>query len=347
MVDDASATSACGPAHVGVVGAGLIGGSIARAFLRRGVPVSIVEPDVGVRSRAEQAGAKISSLEALAAAADVVFVCPPPNAVAEVWRDWTSAAARTQRTRRSVVLDAASVKRPVREGVERLGVPWATDDAVFMLSHPMAGRERTGWDAGDPALFVDAPWVLLPHPEITGEELVRAIEAIRPLGATVCFMAPDFHDRFAGLTSHVAHALAFVFQAQVDAIDPAGWRRFSGNSLRDLLRVAGSDHDLWTEILTGNEAELRPLLRELAERLAAFDPARDVPATPPRDPAPDATGPDGEPVEVVVPLSSPIGELASHLQATGERGWHLDHLEVVAAAGEARLRFGAPVASKA
>jgi hypothetical protein len=233
----------------------------------------------------------------------------------------------------------------VREGVAERGAAWATEDAVFLLSHPMAGREMAGWAASDPTLFRGASWVLLPSEEVTGGEVARAVAAVEALGATACFMDPDFHDRFAGLTSHVAHALAFVFQAQVDALDPFGWRRFSGNSLRDLLRVAGSDHDLWTEILSGNEQELRPLLQDLGERLATFDPATDIPEAPPVDPVPDASGPDGRPRTVTFHWDEPLGARCDDLLVTGERGLHVADVEVEASTGEVRFWFGAAVAS--
>lgn len=334
------------PSHVGVVGAGLIGGSIVRAYLAAGVDVTVVDRDPDVGDRAVRAGADVQTLAGLADRADVGFLCPPPSAVAPLWADLSRAADGRAGGSRLVVLDVASVKRPVRDGLAERGTAWATEDAVFMLSHPMAGREMAGWAASDPTLFRGASWVLLPSEEVTGGEVARAVAAVEALGATACFMDPNFHDRFAGLTSHVAHALAFVFQAQVDALDPHGWRRFSGNSLRDLLRVAGSDHDLWTEILSGNEHELRPLLRDLGERLASFEPATDVPEAPPVDPVPDATGPDGRPSTVSFGWDEPLGARCDELLVTGERGLHVDDVEVEASTGEVRFRFGAPVASR-
>jgi prephenate dehydrogenase len=332
---------------VGVIGAGLIGGSIARAFLDAGVSVQVVDPAAHVRSRAASAGATVSTLARLATDAEVVFLCPPPNSVATAWEDWVAAQPRTGvRAARGVVLDVTSVKRPVVDGIASLGSPWATEATVFVLSHPMAGREQAGWDASDPELFRGATWVLMPPAEATGEEVARSVAAVQALGATVCFMEPGFHDRFAGLTSHMAHVLAFTFQALVDEVDPYGWRRFSGNSLRDVLRVASADHDLWTEILAGNEAELRPLARDLAARLERFDPATDIPIDPPRDPVPDASGPDGRPRELVLGWDEPIAGQRDELLATGEQGLHLDDLEMDRVSGKVRLRFGAPVASE-
>jgi len=331
--------------RIGVVGAGLIGGSITRAYLGTGVDVEVVDPDVGAIERAAAAGAEPTSLLELATAVDVTFLCPPPRTVAPVWSELVAAAAGRDSGRRLVALDVASVKRPVVDGLAATGTPWATEDAVFILSHPMAGRERIGWDASDPRLFDGASWILLPPEPASGEELARAIQAVQALGATVCFMAVDFHDRFAALTSHVAHAFAFTFQRMVDELDPTGWRRFSGNSLRDLLRVSVSDADLWTEILEGSAHELQPILAELGRRLTAFDPSRDVPAAPPAPPHPDPRDVDGRPRQVRVPWDAPIGEQLGPLLQTGEDGLHLADWARRPESGELLLTFGAPVAS--
>jgi prephenate dehydrogenase len=342
VLEDPRARAGPVSSTVGVIGAGLIGGSIARAYLEAGAVVQVVDHDPAVAEQAASAGATVTSLAQLAGDADVVFLCPPPNDVATVWRDWLEVVPR--RPDRSVVLDVASVKRPVLDGLAATGSPWATDTTVLTLSHPMAGRGRGGWQHSDPELFRDATWVMMPPEQATGQEIVRAVRAVRALGATVCFMEPGFHDHFAAVTSHIAHVLAFTFQALVDQVDPNGWRRFSGNSLRDVLRVASADHDLWTEILSGNQQELQPLLHDLAGRLERFDPATDIPLEPPRDPVPDLVGEDDAEV-LCLPADGPIGGRRAELLATGRRGWHLDDIEVAAETGEVRLRFAAPVAS--
>ncbi len=331
--------------RVGVIGAGLIGGSITRAYLGTGVDVEVVDLDADAIERAAAAGASPTSLTDLARAVDVAFLCPPPRTVAPVWADLVHAAADRTEGPRLVALDVASVKRPVVDGLAGTGTPWATDDAVFILSHPMAGREHIGWDASDPRLFQGASWILLPPEHATGAELARAIQAVQALGASVCFMEVAFHDRFAALTSHVAHAFAFTFQRMVDEMDPSGWRRFSGNSLRDLLRVSVSDADLWTEILEGSAHELQPILTELGRRLTAFDPSHDVPAAPPTPPHPDATDADGRPRQVRLPWDAPVGAQLGALLRTGEDGLHLADWARRPESGELLLTFGAPVAS--
>lgn len=307
---------------VGVVGAGLIGGSIIRACLAADRPVLVTDRDAAAVASAADAGAIAGDLQRLRDEADVVFLCAPPTTIAELWQAWLElapTAGSVGAERRSIVMDVSSVKAPVVSGFSSADLPLATPDTVFQLSHPMAGRELSGWSGGDGRLFRDATWILTPHAAVTGAELARSLVAIEAFGATVCCMDAGFHDRFAAVTSHIPHALAFAFQSLVDDVDRTGWRRFSGGSLRDVLRISSSNPTLWNEILAGNVGQLTPLLRDLADRLERFDPATDVDGGQPRPLPPP---PPERNVEVAMDL--PLGDLAAELLATAEQGLHLD-----------------------
>ena len=333
---------------IGVVGAGLIGGSIVRACLAADLPVLVTDLDAATVAAAAQAGAVAGDLQQLRDEADVVFLCAPPTAIADLWRAWLQlvpARGSPGAERRSIVMDVSSVKAPVLSGLSSEDLPLATHDTVFQLSHPMAGRERSGWSAGDGRLFRDATWILAPHGAVSGAELARSIVTIEAFGATVCCMEAGFHDRFAAVTSHIPHVLAFAFQALVDEADRTGWRRFSGGSLRDVLRISSSNPTLWHQILAGNTDRLAPLLRDLADRLERFDPATDVDGGQPR-PLP----PPSPERHIALEMDAAIGEHAEALLATAEAGLHLDRWEVDAAEPTLRLTFAPqpdPIASDA
>lgn len=332
-----------GAAVVGVVGAGLIGGSIIRACLAVDQPVLVTDRDATAVAAAADAGAVAGDLQRLRDEADVVFLCAPPAVIADLWQAWlqlTPTAGSAGAARRSIVMDVSSVKAPVVSGFSSADLPLATPDTVFQLSHPMAGRELSGWAAGDGRLFRDASWILTPHAELTAGELARSIGVVEAFGATVCCMEAGFHDRFAAITSHIPHVLAFAFQSLVDEVDRTGWRRFSGGSLRDVLRISSSNPTLWNEILAGNADQLVPLLRDLADRLERFDPATDVDGGQPRplDPPPPER-------HVEVAMDAAIGEQAEALLATAEEGLHLDRWAIDAAGASLRLTFAPRLAS--
>lgn len=335
--------SAVGATVVGVVGAGLIGGSIIRACLAVDQPVLITDRDPTAVAAAADAGAVAGDLQRLRDEADVVFLCAPPTAIADLWQAWlqlspTMGSAGAER--RSIVMDVSSVKAPVVSGFASADLPLATDDTVFQLSHPMAGRELSGWSAGDGRLFRDASWILTPHAQVTGRELARSIGVVEAFGATVCCMEAGFHDRFAAVTSHIPHVLAFAFQSLVDEADRTGWRRFSGGSLRDVLRISSSNPTLWNEILAGNAEQLVPLLRDLADRLDRFDPTTDVDGGQPR--ALDPPPPDRH---VEAAMDAAIGDQAQTLLVTAEQGLHLARWAIDTAGSTLRLTFASRLAS--
>ncbi len=330
-------------AVVGVVGAGLIGGSIVRGYLAAGVPVLVADRDPDAVTQAADAGAVAADLQRLRTEADVVFLCAPPTAVASLWEAWLTLDPGNRpptAAARSIVMDVSSVKTPVVEGFEAKALPAEGPGTVFSLSHPMAGREQSGWTAGDGELFRDATWILSPPAGLTGRELLRCLRSVEALGATVCFMDPDFHDRFAAVTSHIPHVLAFAFQSLVDDVDATGWRRFSGGSLRDVLRISSSNPDLWTQILAGNARQLAPLIRDLADRLERFDPATDVPGGHPRPLPPSPPESD-----LHLGLDDPLADQLPALLATGADALHLDRWAVSDDGGQLRLTFAPRIAS--
>jgi prephenate dehydrogenase len=334
---------AVGIGVVGVVGAGLIGGSIVRACLAAEIPVLVTDRDGAAVSAAADAGAVAADLQQLRDQADVVFLCAPPTAIAELWGAWLQlapAVGSPGAERRSIVMDVSSVKAPVVSGLSSADLPLATPDTVLQLSHPMAGRELSGWTAGDGRLFRGATWILAPHASVTGAELARSIVTVEAFGATVCCMDAGFHDLFAAVTSHIPHVLAFAFQSLVDDVDGTGWRRFSGGSLRDVLRISSSNPTLWTQILAGNADQLAPLLRDLADRLERFEPVTDVDAGQPR-PLP----PPPPERQLELALDAAIGDLAAELLVTAEQGLHLNQWTIGPTGSTLQLTFTPRLAS--
>jgi prephenate dehydrogenase len=317
------------PDVLGVVGTGHIGGSIVRRALARGRRVVALDRDPSVAEAARAAGAEVvDDLEALAGACDLVAVAIPPSRAVGAWR--ALAAAPRARTRRLVVVDVASVKRPLLDRLEPHGeAPWTVSGATFALTHPMAGRETSGFTAAVEDLFVGAAWLVCPHPGLRGDELRRILDLVATMGAHPGFFDADRHDRFAALVSHLPHLLAFCYQDLVDDIDPTGnWQRFGGGSLADLLRVADADPVLWAEILAENRVELDRALDELIARLrAGFAPRAAPPVQPP------------EPIDpVTVPLDAPLASATiDALVRSGDRGFEVTDAEVTADA--LRLRF--------
>jgi len=243
------------PQTVQVVGAGLIGTSVALGLRERGLEVFVddVDPEhvrVAVDRGAGQAGH--------AANPDVVVVAVPPadvpEAVERALSQWPDA----------VVTDVASVKSDVAASVSG-----RSGSDRYVGSHPMSGRERSGPVAASARLFEGAPWVVVPLAE-TRPQAVDAVQWIaEALGAAPRVMDALTHDRAVALVSHVPQVLSVLAAARLQNAPPEHVS-LAGPGLRDVTRIAGSDPGLWADILSRNAAEV------LAVLLAVRDDLGDV-----------------------------------------------------------------------
>jgi prephenate dehydrogenase len=231
-----------------VLGLGLIGGSVLRRAGGMGW-----DPDPATREAARAAGLAVADdLGALAPTA--VLVCAPPGATAPAMLD---ALARWPD---AVVFDAASVKREIA------GALAGADPARFLLSHPLAGREASGFAASDPALFEGAVWAACPLPE-TPVALLAELSALTDrLGAALTVLSPADHDRLVARTSHAPHLIAAALAASAIDGDPLA-AVTSGGALRDMTRVAAADPELWREIVRLNGDEVAEALQAFAAAL--------------------------------------------------------------------------------
>jgi prephenate dehydrogenase len=251
-----------------VVGCGLIGTSIGLAL--RGEATVLLQDrdstnvDIAV---ARGAGEPWDGFQRV----DLVVVATPPRFVAPQLKSLQDRdVARTY-------THVASVQSKVQREVEAL----ACELSTIVGSHPLAGRESSGPAAATSDLFVGRPWALCPAPGSSRS----AVEAVRWLavacGASPVELAADRHDAAVALLSHLPQVAARA-QARVlgeeqrarEAGDPASASDvtavLSGPGLVDTTRLAASDAGLWTDILTLNAERVAPVVRGLADSLAAL-----------------------------------------------------------------------------
>jgi len=237
--------------HVRIVGTGLIGASLGIALSRKGFRVSLLDPSPTAMRLARDLGAGELASD-VAETPDLVVVGAPPDVAADV------ISAELTRWPEAFVTDVASVKGAVADAVRAAG----GDLARYVGSHPMAGRERSGAMAARGDLFEGRAWVIVP----TARSLPAAVDAVREIaraaGSAVSVMQAHEHDAAVAVVSHVPQLAASLVASRLrDLSDPAV--ALAGQGLRDVTRIAASDPRLWTQILAGNAAAVRDVLREL------------------------------------------------------------------------------------
>ena len=240
---------------VGIVGLGLMGGSLAMAIREspamRGVTVTGCDADpraCRVAMEKQLVSVAGTDLDAVAAA-DVVFLAVPPLAMRDI-------LPKLRRTR-AVVTDLCSTKSTVME--------WAAAAGVDLVGgHPMCGREVSGIEAAEPHLYRDAPWVLT-RPEPAVVEIVEAVGA-RPL-----VVEPGEHDRLVATVSHAAFVVSAAFMlAAARSADWPAMSQLAAGGFRDVTRLAGGDPEMEAGIARTNGEKIVAALDGFEAALAVL-----------------------------------------------------------------------------
>ncbi len=244
---------------VGVVGLGLIGGSLARALSRQGHVVIGVDRSASAARAAKRARAvaSVAKLEAACARSDVLFLAAPPRANIALVRRLSRIAPPAL-----VVSDVSSVKQPIVRAARLAGL------ARFVGGHPMAGRERGGFAGSAADLFRGRPWLLTASPDRGAVKTVAAL--VRSIGARPVVLPAAEHDRAVAFVSHLPQIVAWGL-ARCAERDPVARRRLAlaGPAFAEMTRLAGSPRALWAEILELNRAEVRAALSAFRALLAS------------------------------------------------------------------------------
>jgi prephenate dehydrogenase len=248
--------------RTGIIGTGLIGGSLALAFKRQGIGGEILGYDTDPASitAALEQGAIDRGCDSpgeLAAAVDLVVIAAPVRTIPLILAEIAPYLKKG-----TLVMDVGSTKeRIVRTAQEEL-----PEGVVFVGAHPMAGSERQGIENASPDLFLNAAFIFTPTPSCDAATYSFLSQSFTALGARVIFMDPLVHDRAVSMVSHLPHILAFSL---VNAIlegsrEVRGMSEIVSGGFRDMTRIASSDPALWTGILLENRAAV-------AEAIATFN----------------------------------------------------------------------------
>jgi cyclohexadieny/prephenate dehydrogenase len=254
-----------------ILAPGLLGASVAMAARRFGAAHRIVvwarRPEVRVQLETlPWCDAVCTTPEEAARGASLVVICAPVDAIAPL-----ASAIRPHLADGAIVTDVGSVKG---ELCRRAAADYPTDGPgpVFIGSHPMAGSEKTGHEAGCAELFHDRACFVTP----LGDTPAAAVDALvrfwHALGCEVVTMHPDRHDEIVAHVSHLPHLAAVCLCALLSGKN-SDWRNLAGPGLRDTTRIASGDPQLWRGILDANRDEVLRALRTYQDELQALHAA--------------------------------------------------------------------------
>jgi prephenate dehydrogenase len=244
-----------------VLGLGLIGGSVLRAAEAAGRDAfgynRSVESAQAARFDGFDASEHLDQVLARAADSEALIVLAVPMPALSIMLDHIRSTAP-----RCPLTDVISVKGAVLEQVQEFGL---LDN--YVGGHPMAGTAHSGWAAGDPRMFVGAPWVVSVDDHVRADVWTHVMDLALDCHALVVPARSDEHDAAAAAISHLPHLLAETLAVTAGEV-PLAFALAAG-SFRDGSRVAGTAPDLVRAMCEANSAELLPALDRAIDMLGS------------------------------------------------------------------------------
>ena len=246
-----------------IVGLGMIGGSYAAALTKQGYDVSAITRSQSTidfaLSRGMISRGAATPDPTLIADADLIVIALYPHTVAA----WIGENQKYFKSG-AVITDVTGVKGSVVGAVQNI----LRDDCEFIAAHPMAGREKSGIKYSDDSIFRVANYIVVPTEKNTDE----AIEVCRALGETLGFaristLSPDEHDEMIAFLSQLTHCIAVSLMCSNG--DPE-ISRYTGDSFRDLTRIAKINDEMWSELFIANKEKLLHEMDVFSENFTAL-----------------------------------------------------------------------------
>ncbi len=232
-----------------IVGLGLLGGSYARVLKRFGFHIGAITKgqesiDYALGEHIIDEGSTEID-ETIIKKADLVIFALYPH----VFVDWIRENQHLFKSG-AIITDVTGVKRSVVYTIQEM----LRDDVEFIAAHPMAGREVSGVENSTDKMFVGANYIVTPTEKNTPEAINTCLELGRLLGfSNVTTLSPEEHDEMIGFLSQLTHCIAITLMT---CNDRENMEKFTGDSFRDLTRIARINDEMWSELFLANKDAL-------------------------------------------------------------------------------------------
>ena len=229
-----------------IVGLGLLGGSYARALKRFGFHISAITLeqsaiDFAIREGMIDEGSTELDEKIIGEADLVIFALYP-----HIFVDWIRQNQHLLKSG-ALITDVTGVKRRIVYQIQEM----LRGDVEFVAAHPMAGREVSGVENSTDKMFVGANYIVTPTEKNTPEAIQTCIELGKLLGfSNVTTLSPEEHDEMIGFLSQLTHCIAITLMT---CNDKENMEKFTGDSFRDLTRIARINDLMWSELFVANK----------------------------------------------------------------------------------------------
>ena len=244
-----------------IVGLGLLGGSYARALKRFGFHISAITKeqssiDYALEEKIIDEGSTELD-ERIIGDADLVIFALYPHVFVE-WIEENQGLLKSG----AIITDVTGVKGSIVYRIQDMLRP----DVEFVPAHPMAGREVSGVENSTDKIFAGANYIVTPTEKNTPEAIQTCMELGRLLGFTnVTTLSPEEHDEMIGFLSQLTHCIAITLMTCNEKED---MEKFTGDSFRDLTRIARINEMMWSELFIANKEALLEQMNLFMDKFA-------------------------------------------------------------------------------
>jgi len=248
-----------------VLGCGLIGSSLLRAIEKKNLAKEInafdKSKDVSLYLSKNFSFNVTKSIDEAVKDSDLVIICSPLSSYKEILFSIKSSLKKNV-----ILTDTGSAKKEVNKIINNLNF----EDINWIASHPIAGTEFSGPEAGFAELFENRWCILSADKSISKNEILKLEKFWVDLGSKVKFMSFEQHDYVLSLTSHLPHAVAYsIVKTAIN--DDDKFRndviQYSAGGLRDFTRIAASDPLMWRDIFIDNSENILKVLNDYSNNL--------------------------------------------------------------------------------
>lgn len=258
--------------RIGIIGLGLIGGSIAKTLKKVHVQNSYIigydTEKLFVNQALEEGMIDeiATDMEGAFSGCNVIFICTPVASIVPIAKGLIPFVSND-----CILTDIGSTKHTIVKEMQDF-IATSHKNVYFVGGHPMTGSERSGYFASTNYLFENAYYILTPSEHTPGFILFIIQKLIERLGAIPLTMSPSYHDFATSVVSHLPHIIASSLVSLVKENDDEKHllHTLAAGGFKDITRIASSDPTVWHDICLSNKEQIQSSLKHYIELLTHF-----------------------------------------------------------------------------
>ena len=249
---------------IGIIGLGLIGGSLAKTIRRKQPELTLIGYDSDSSSILDAMNDGIINFAAKEvgsdfAKCDLLFLCAPVSVNLKLLSQLKEILPKE-----CLITDVSSMKSKIQEEAKQLGI-----ESHFIGGHPMAGLESIGYSSSNAYLFENVYYIITPDPSVPEDIVDGFTTFLKSIDVIPIQMTASEHDFAVANVSHVPHIIsaALVNLVHHNDTEKEGMKRIAAGGFKDITRISSSSPDMWSQISKGNKEFILPVLDQYIDTL--------------------------------------------------------------------------------